>query len=356
MEKMYAALLEEYKHFRWKEVDKPTFTDDEVLIKVEYAGICGTDHHIFLGEFHPRTPVPFIPGHEFSGIIVETGRHVMDFKVGDRVAVDPIIWCGKCPACKREHYTACSSLKLLGVDMNGGFGQYINVKPYMLFKVDPSIPPAHAALVEVLSIGFHACNRADVGKNDSIVIWGAGKVGQCVLQAARTRTRNTIILVDILDNRLRRAKEAYPDIHTVNCRIESPIDRIMEITDSKGVDIAFEVVGNHVEISNIPNPVRGCVQSIRGAGIVCVLGLSDDPAPVLFKELIWKEAKIVTSRVSLGEFSEAIENLEKKTLKPDVLVTDILELSEIQKGFEMLEDDPENHLKILIKLDPRSDT
>lgn len=351
MNKMYAAVLEEYKRFNWKETDLPMYSENEVLVKVEYAGICGSDQHIFLGEFHPRTPVPFVPGHEFSGRIVEVGSQVKNFKVGDRIAVDPIIWCGECPACKRHHYPACTSLKLIGVDMNGGFGEYINVPEGMLYKIDPSIPAAHAALVEVLSIGFHACKRAGVQKNDTIVIWGAGKVGQCILQAARTKTSNTIIMVDILDNRLKQAKDAYNDIYTINAKKENPVDRIKEITEGKGVDIAFEVVGHHVEIPGVPNPARGCILSIRGAGTVCVLGLGDDPVPVLFKELIWKEAKIIASRVSHGEFAETIENLEKGTLKPDALVTDILEPIQIQSGFEMLEEDPQNHLKILLKFE-----
>src|SRR5512133_2989662 len=99
MKKMKAAVLEEYGKFTWKETAVPEIRDNEVLIKVAYAGICGSDQHIFLGEFHPRSPVPFIPGHEFAGMIVETGPQVKNFQSGHRVAVDPIIWCGTCPAC-----------------------------------------------------------------------------------------------------------------------------------------------------------------------------------------------------------------------------------------------------------------
>jgi len=346
---MYAAVLERYGLFEWKQVDRPEMADDEVMVRVAYAGICGSDQHIFKGEFHPRTTVPFIPGHEFTGIITETGPEVKNFSVGEHVAVDPIIWCGKCPACKLKHYPACTSLKLLGVDLNGGFGEYINVPGHMLYKVGQSVPLHHAALVEVLSIGFHACNRAKVKKDDTIVIWGAGKVGQSILQAARTKTGNTVILVDILDKRLKLAKKHYGDIFTVNARNEDPVKCIKEITGSNGADIAFEAVGHHTEIPGIPNPVRGCVQSIRGAGTVCVLGLGDEPVSLLIKELIWREGTIVASRVSHGEFSETIENLNRNTLKPDALITDILNPEDIQYAFEMLEKEPGNHLKVLLK-------
>jgi len=349
MKTMNAAVLEEYRRFKWKQVSQPEIADNEVLIKVAYAGICGSDQHIFKGEFHPRTKIPFIPGHEFAGVISATGPKVLKFHAGDHVAVDPIIWCGKCPACLRHHYPACSSLKLLGVDVNGGFAEYINVPEHMLYSVDKSIPIHHAALVEILSIGFHACSRANVKKDDTVVIWGAGKVGQSILQAVRTKTANTVIMIDLLDKRLNLAKSHYSDIITINAGKENPVERVKEISGGKGVDIAFEAVGHHTDVKGVVNPVRGCIQSIRGAGTVCVLGLGDEPLPLLMKELIWKEAKIVASRVSHGEFAETIENLRKGTLKPDALVTDILNPEMIQNGFEMLENEPENHLKILLK-------
>lgn len=345
---MKAAVLEQYRQFEWKTMNKPEIGEGEVLVRVGYAGICGSDQHIFKGEFAPRTHVPFIPGHEFAGNVIELGKNVHSVKIGDQVAVDPIIWCGECPACKIKHYPACVSLKLIGVDMNGGFGEYINVPEHMLYKVDPKIPARHAALVEVLSIGFHACNRANVQNNDTVVIWGAGKVGQSILQAVRTKTKNTLIMVDILDKRLSLAKKFFPDIHIINASNEDPVKRIKEITGNKGVDIAFEAIGHFENITDRANPVRSCIQSIRGAGTVCVLGLGDEPAPILMKELIWKEAKIVASRVSHGEFAETIAHMEKGNLKPDALVTDILHPKDIQKAFELLETEPANHLKILL--------
>ncbi len=346
---MKAAVLEQYKKFKWLDVEKPVISANDVLIRVKYAGICGSDQHIFLGEFHPRTKIPMIPGHEFAGEIIEIGHKVKQYKPGDRVAVDPIIWCGKCPACQRQHYPACTSLKLVGVDLNGGFAEYMNVPENMLYRISSDISDEHAALIEVLSIGFHACKRAGVKPDDTVVIWGAGKVGQCILQAARTKTSNTIILVDILDKRLNIAKNAYPEIHTINLLKEDPVQKIKELTGGAGVDIAIEAVGHFKDIKGKVNPIRGCIQSIRGAGTVCVLGLSDEVTPILFKELIWKEAKIIASRVSHGEFAETIENLNKGTLKPDALISDIISGSEAQHAFEMLEDEPENHLKILLK-------
>ncbi len=347
---MKAAVLTQYNKVEWKEIEKPGCKADEVLIRVSYASICGSDQHIFIGEFHPRTSTPLIMGHEFAGTIVEVGEKVEGFRPGEKVAPDPIIWCGECPACKRGHYPACKKLKLIGMDLDGGFAQFISLPPSMLYKVPENVPDEHVALIELLSIGFHAKNRSGVQKGDSLLIWGAGKVGQAILQAVRTVTDNTVFMVDILDKRLMRGPAHYENVITINPRNEDPVERILEETGGKGVDVAFEAVGHFEEVTGIVNPVRGCVQAIRGGGTVCVLGLGNEPSPVLFKELIWKEARIVSSRVSHGEFAETIEELKKGTLKPEALITEILPASETQKGFELLEKEKASQLKILLDL------
>jgi threonine dehydrogenase-like Zn-dependent dehydrogenase len=347
---MKACVLKAYNQFDWTDVPDPEISSSEVLIKSKYASICGSDQHIFTGDFHPRTKLPLIPGHEFMGTVEEIGSDVTGVGIGDRVAVDPIIWCGECPACKRQHYPACTSLKLLGVDMDGGFGQYVVAKPHMLYRLTDRIPDKFGSLVEVLGIGFHSVNRAEVQKDDDIAIWGTGKVGNCILQAVKIRTEGQVFLIDLIDDRLKIAKNAYPEVTTINALKQDPLEVIREKTDGKGVDIAFEAVGHDTSNGLTLNPVRGCINIIRGAGKVVVLGLGDEPSPVVFKELIWKEAQIIASRVSHGEFAEVIDNMDKGKLKPDILISDIFKASEVQTAFELLEKQPEKHLKILLEL------
>ncbi len=345
---MKAAVLTDYNVVEWKETVMPSCGTGEVLIKVAFASICGTDQHIFKGEFHPRTRTPMIMGHEFAGEITGIGEGVRGFEIGERVAPDPIIWCGKCPACRRGHYPACTNLKLIGIDMDGGFVQYITLPTSMLYRVPPSVQLEHAALVEILSIGFHAKNRAGVNPGDTILIWGSGKVGLSILQAVRTVTDRTVFMVDILEERLSIGPKYYKNIIAVNAEKEDPVERIIKETGGKGVDIAFEAVGHARHIDNVVNPVRGCIQSIRGGGKVCVLGLGGEPTPVLFRELIWKEGSLVTSRVSHGEFSETIENLSKGTLKPEALISKVLPASRAQHAFRILDDHPGDNIKILL--------
>jgi threonine dehydrogenase-like Zn-dependent dehydrogenase len=275
---------------------------------------------------------------------------VKNLSHGDKVTVDPIIWCGTCAACKAGQYPACTSLKLLGVDLDGGFAEYVSVPSQMVYKVPDHISDEHAALVEILSIGFHASSRAGLGEHDDILIVGSGKVGQSILHAAKTITDGKIILADILEERLSVASSAFPDIYTINIKTTDPIVSVKEFTGGKGVDIAFEAVGHEVHVEGRYNPVRTCINAIKGGGIVCVLGLSDHPSEILMKELIWKEAKIIASRVSHGEFSKVIEALGNGTLNPGIMITGILKLEDAHKGFELLENYPARHLKILLKV------
>ncbi len=347
---MKAAVLSRYNKLEYKEIDTPAMKEDEVLVKVNYASICGSDQHLYKGEFHPRTKLPFVPGHEFAGVIADTGKKVKGYQPGEKVTVDPIIPCGECPACIRKHFPACTSLKLVGIDLNGGFAEYISVKPEMIFKLPEEIDDKHAALVELLSIGFHASRRSGLSKDDDILIWGAGKVGNAILHAAKTITTGNIIMVDILDERLSLAKSAFPDIKTLNAGKENPVDFIQQITHNRGVDIAFEAVGHFHEIPGRYNPVRSCVHSIRGGGVVCTLGLSDEPVDLLMKELIWKEARIIASRVSHGEFRDAIEALKNGKLDPSAMITGMMDLQDADKAFHLLENNPEKQLKILLKI------
>ncbi len=346
---MKAAILKEYRKFELEEREISDPGNEQVQIEISHASICGTDMHIFNGDFHPRTPVPFIPGHEMAGSIVKTGPGVNSFSVGEQVAIDPIIWCGECPACKRGHFPACSKLKLIGIDMDGGFCELINVDQDMLHKAPGNISPEHLSLVEIYGIGFHANNRAGVKKGDSLVIWGAGRVGQVILQAARTITEGPIFMVDIIDKRLEIATKGYKDVTAINALNSDPVEIILKETGGLGCDIAFEAVGHPHQAEQTVHPVRGAIQSIRGGGVVCVLGLTDEPAPVVFKELIWKEARIISSRVSHGEYPVVIEKLKNNQLQPDLLISEIFPAERIQDAFEILEKDPENYLKILLQ-------
>ena len=345
---MYAALLAEYEKIEWTQVADPVLEDDEVLIRVKYAGICGSDLHIYLGDFAPRTVLPLIPGHEFSGRVERVGNQVTNVAPGDRVVVDPAIPCGTCAACRRGFVSACPSLKLLGVDTHGAFAQFVKVKDSMVHRLGESISDRHAALVELYSIGFHACLQSDLQRGDRVAIWGAGRVGQSILQAARTQTDGPIFIVDVLDSRLELAAKVRGPIVPINAHRHDPFAIIAEGTDGDGVDVAFEAVGHPRQVANVPHPVVACVHAIRGAGTVCVLGLGDEPVSMVMKDIIWKEARLVSSRVNRGEFPLVLDHLERGLLEPEIIISAEIPMHEAHRAFSLLLDHPENYLKILL--------
>ena len=348
---MRAARLHGPRDVRIGDVPEPVPAEGEVLIRVRAVSICASDCRMYwdghAGGVIPDHPM--IQGHEFAGTIIECGRQIKNFKAGDRVAIDPVFWCGRCAACAIGHFPACTSLKLLGVDTDGGFGEYVAAQKHMLYKLPDGIPDRHGALVELFSIGFHACNRSGIQEGDTAAIFGGGKVGQAILQAVMNRTSGKIFIVDILDERLHIAEQVKPDVVLINSRIVDPDEIIKKQTSGRGVDIAFEAVGHALEIPGREHPFRQCIQSIRPAGTICVLGLSNKAVPFVPREFIFKEAKIIASRVTAGEFSEAIQHLEQGRLVPGPLITDELSASCLQDAFEMLDREPEKHLKVLIR-------
>ncbi|MBN1894890.1 alcohol dehydrogenase catalytic domain-containing protein, partial [bacterium] len=330
-------------------VPRPAVSGSEVLIRVTHASICGSDQHVLRGEMHPRTRLPLIPGHEFAGVVEECGPDAGRLNKGDRVTVDPVIRCGHCPACKRGQHPACASLQVIGIDRDGGFAEFVGVPGDRVHPLPADLTPQQCALIEVMSIGFHALNRSGLKAGDTAAIWGAGKIGQCILQACRTVT-DKLVIVDVLDERLQTAARAVPGCMTVNAGKTDAVRAVREATGGLGVDVAFEAVGHETEIPGSVPPVRASIQAIRGGGTVCVLGLSGRPTELIMRELILKEAVIVASRVSHGEFPKAIEQIRMGTVHPERLVTDVIGPDRIQDAFAWLDRDPAGHLKIILEI------
>jgi threonine dehydrogenase-like Zn-dependent dehydrogenase len=178
---MKAGILYNDRDIRLGDAPDPRLCPDEVLVETGYAGICGTDLHIYRGEFHSRVKFPAIQGHEFGGVIQEVGKDVRDFKVGDRVVVDPIISCHSCPACLSGHINACRTLKLLSVDLDGGFGQYVAAPVSHAYPLPDSVPMKFAPMVEMYGLGHHVLQRGRVQAGETVAILGVGKLGLSVL-------------------------------------------------------------------------------------------------------------------------------------------------------------------------------
>jgi L-gulonate 5-dehydrogenase len=348
---MRAGVLYQDRKIEPRDVPEPEPGPGQVIVASGYAGICGTDLHIFRGEFRGRVALPAVQGHEFGGTIVELGQGVTGWKRGDRVAVDPIISCGACPACLAGQINCCRTLRLLGVDLAGGFGQLVAVPQDRLYLLPESVPMKHAPMVEVYALGHHILDRGHVQPGESVVILGAGKLGLAVLDVlCHGASPGLTVVADVQPFRLETARGLGADV-AIDVTRQDAVERVMELSQGLGVDCVIECVGHHHPLPGQEPPLGQAVRMIRHGGRVVTAGLGDEPSPVHFKSLVLKEGQIIASRTTRGEFRRAIRLLGKGLLHPERLVTDEIPLAEVAAAFGKVERDDPSTIKIVLDVE-----
>jgi 2-desacetyl-2-hydroxyethyl bacteriochlorophyllide A dehydrogenase len=347
---MKAAILYDDRDIRPGEAPDPRIGPEEVLVAPGFAGICGTDLHIYRGEFKERVKYPAIQGHEFGGTIIECGRDVRGLQVGDRVVVDPIISCHACPACLTGRINACRSLKILGVDLDGGFGQIVAAPASHILPLPESIPMEYSPMVELYGIAHHVLQRGQVQPGETVAILGAGKVGLSVLDVLCHKAGAALtIATDLHDFRLELAHKLGAD-YTINVTRMNPAERVMELTGGQGVDCVIEAIGHFHEIPGQAAPLEQAVRMIRSAGRIVTVGLGEQMSAVHFKTLVLKEAQMIASRVTLGEFPRAIRLMAKGLLHPELLVTHKMTMREVAAAFIKVDQEEPETIKIVLDI------
>jgi 2-desacetyl-2-hydroxyethyl bacteriochlorophyllide A dehydrogenase len=345
---MKAAIFYDDRDIRVGDAPDPRIKPDEVLIESSHAGICGTDLHVYRGEFHERVAYPAIPGHEFGGLVREVGQDVEGFQVGDRVVVDPILSCHACPACLSGHLNACRTLKLLGIDLDGGFGQYVAAPASQVYRLPDSIPMAYAPMVEMYGLGHHILGRGGVQPGESVAILGAGRLGLSVLDVlCHSAGAALSIVTDLQPFRLETARKLGAD-HTLDITQGDPVERVLEITQGVGVDCVIEAVGHYHLAKGQSAPLAQAVHMIRNGGRIVTAGLGEQLSALHFKTLVLKEAQIIASRVTLGEFPRAIRLMDKGLLHPELLVTDQIALRDVAAAFEKVDREDPDTIKVVL--------
>lgn len=345
---MKAGILFGARDIRVGSVPDPEVGPGEVLVKTGYAGLCGTDLHIYRGEFRGRVQYPAVPGHEFGGIIEEVGPGVSGLRRGDAVAVDPIVSCHACSACRGGRINACRALQLLGIDLRGGFAEYVAAPASHVFVLPESVSLAHVPMVEVYALGHHILSRGLVQPGETVAILGAGKLGLAVLDVlCHGASPALAIAVDVDPFRLGIAERLGAE-HTILASREDPVDRVLDITDGEGADCVIECVGHWHAVPGRDSPLAAAVRMVKSGGRIVTAGLGEEPSSVVFKTLVMKEAQIIASRVSLGEFPRAIRLLGKGLLHPELLITDRLPMREVAQAFERLDAEDPKMIKMVL--------
>jgi len=273
---------------------------------------------------------------------------VKGIKPGDRVAVDPIISCRRCPACLEGRINACGTLKLLGVDLGGGFGQRVAVPSDRIFPLPENVPLEHAPMVEMYGLGCHILQRGQVQPGETVVVLGAGRLGLSVLDVlCHSASAATTVAADLHPFRLDCAGRVGAEV-VINVRREDPVARVMELTSGAGADCVIECVGHFQAIAGQEPPMGQAVRMIRNAGRIVTTGLGEQLTPVHFKTLVLKEAQIIASRVTCGEFPRAIRLMAKGLLHPDLLITDRMPLREVTAAFAKVDREAPETVKIVL--------
>lgn len=318
-------------------VPLPSKKIDEVLIKVESVGICGSDIGAYKG-INPLVTYPRILGHEIVGKVLECGNNMPNnIKIGDRVIVDPYIYCGKCYPCSIGRTNCCADLKVIGVHINGGMQEIISHPAHLITKVPDNVSLELLPLAEPLTIALHAIHRTNVKMGEFVTIIGAGAIG--LMTALATKLYGaTPILIDILDKRLDYAKSiGIP--YTINSLKENALEIIMKITNKQLSQVVIEASGANESIQNT-------LKYSSFAGRIALTGWPKKETALPTNIITLKELDIYGSRTSKGEFEEALYLLSSGKFNPDNIVTKIISFDEIPEYIGKISNEPDNYLKV----------
>lgn len=327
---MRAAVLKSWLNMEMCDIPMPVPAENEALIKIKLAGVCGSDMTVYRGK-HMTATVPVVLGHEILGTIESLPEgYEGKFKLGQRVLMNPIISCGHCSACKHGLPWVCENLKLLGIHVNGGYEEYCTVDVDKLVAVCDETPDDVAILGEPFAVGIHVMVNSKVQKGDKIFISGGATVGLYIAILAKAAGAERVIISEI--NEPRRQFVESMGIETINPNEVDAMDLMREVTDGGGFDIVYDTSGAASCILQMPDLCR-C------GGKLLSLGLSGDAYQFIIGKVAFKEITLVGNRLySQEDFEEGVRFVEDnwQELHLDRMVTDRLPLSEAEKAVSMM--------------------
>ena len=324
------------------DVPKPEIkNDDDVIVRITSGGICGSDIGIYNGTNSLAT-YPRLIGHEFGGIVTETGKNVTSVKAGDKVAVDPVISCGHCYACRIGRHNVCSTLEVMGVHRDGGFAEFVCAPEANIHKFHKDFDESFLGLVEPFTIGVEINRRGQITKGDKVLIMGSGPIGIAAMQVAK-RNGAEVIMTDLVKERLDKALSMGAD-EVVLVSEENLEERLLKFTDGEGIPVIVDTVC-------IPSSFEQSVQLACPAGRIVVLGLKNVPSQITMADITKKELTIAGSRLNNNCFDEVIAGFEDGTLHPEQLMTKSYNYKDIMEALTMITEHPQDVVKLVLKFE-----
>lgn len=343
---MKAAVMEGIGKIGFEERSIPVPKADEVLVKLDYVGICGSDLHYYetgaIGDYVVEPP--FVLGHEPGGVVVEVGADVKHLQVGDRVALEPGKTCGHCEFCKQGKYNLCPDVVFFATPpVDGVFQEYVAHEADLCFKLPENVSTLEGALIEPLAVGFHAAIQGDAHLGQKAVVMGAGCIGLVSMMALKARGVSQVYVVDIMEKRLEKALELGAD-GVINAAKEDVLERAVQLTGGKGMDLVVETAGTEIT-------TRQAIQIAKKGSNIVLVGYSRTGEMTLPMSLVLdKELTFKTVFRYRHIYPMAIDAVASGKVNLKGIVTDIFSLDEAQKAMDYSVNNKADIVKAVIRI------
>jgi L-iditol 2-dehydrogenase len=344
--KMKVAVMRGLEKMGYETRDIPQEKENEVLVKVEYVGVCGSDLHYYefgkIGDYVVKPP--YVLGHEAGGTVVEVGKNVTNLKVGDRVALEPGKTCGHCEFCKTGRYNLCPDVVFFATPpVNGVFQEYVAHEADLCFKLPDNMDTMEGALIEPLAVGFHAAKQGNAEIGQTAVVFGAGCIGLVSMLALKAMGLSKVYVVDIMQNRLEKALELGA-AQVINGKEEDTIEAIRRLTENRGVDLVIETAGT--EITS-----RQSVHIAKKGGTIVFVGYSKSGEITLPMSLaLDKELTFKTVFRYRHIYPLAIDAVSSGKVNLKGIVTNIYDFDDIQRAMDESVHNKSSIVKSVIKI------
>jgi L-iditol 2-dehydrogenase len=344
--KMKVAVMNGIGKMGFIERDIPHPADNEVLVKLEYVGICGSDIHYYetgsIGKYVVKPP--FVLGHEPGGTVVEVGKNVKHLHIGDRVALEPGKTCGHCEFCREGKYNLCPDVIFFATPpIDGVFQKYVAHEADLCFKLPENVDTMEGALIEPLAVGFHAANQGNAHAGQTAVVFGSGCIGLVSMMALKAEGVSKVYVVDILQKRLDKALElgATEIINSKEKNLQEEIDRL---TDGKGADLVIETAGTETT-------TRQAIQITKKGATIVLVGYSKTGEMTLPISLaLDKELTFKTVFRYRHIYPMAIESVASGKVNLKGIVTNVFDFDDIQNAMDKSVNDKANIVKSVVKI------
>ncbi len=336
---MKAALYEGKGKLRIIDIPKPTPQKGEVLVKVKYTGICGSDLEAYKTGLYPAHVVL---GHEITGTVAEVGPEVKKWKEGDRTTIDSTNECGKCYFCQKQLTSLCFYGSAIGIDKNGGFAEFVSVPERCLVPLPDSIPDKYGTVFDQIATDVYALRLANFQVGSTAVVLGLGPIGQFLLQCLQLSGVRNLVVIDKNTNRLEIAKKFNPDLALSKVSLPQVKRSTKHIV--VGSDFVFECTG-------VPVLINAALNMVRKGGCIVQIGLMDKPLELDYLNIVLNQIRIQGVYAYLrADFEFAVELVARKLIDPQPIVTKIISLDDIvEEGFNRVLDPETKDIKILVE-------